>query len=202
MARKPKNADIQAPQFVFIDNAQPINATQKRIIRKQAMRKVAENRKELGTYGKYNLGQLPLFTEPPENADQENEGPLDALIIPNSQSRIKYFLPPSMPVQGFEKAKITYNFDLFSLSALTSFHFGKATVKTLAADPGRLKHMLRMNREASYLGTKARVQLINSVTLFKLNVQSTSDTKHYLASFRFNSNKVAKLETPIRCTTR
>lgn len=161
MVRKQKDVGMPSPQFVFIDNAQSITPIQKRIIRKQAMRKVAETRKELGTYRKFNLGQYPAST------DSEDGKLPNASTMYNPQTSIKNSLPRCMSVQGYEKARITHDFDLFSLSALTSFHFGKATVKALADDPERLREMLRANKESSYLdfvpGLYCTNKLIRSV---------------------------------------
>ena len=59
-------------------------------------------------------------------------------------------IPPAMSSTGYESMRIRYDFDILDLSALTTFHVGRATAKALSIQPSRLIDVLRC-KQWSYL---------------------------------------------------
>jgi hypothetical protein len=112
------------------------------------MHDVALARRERGDYGKRNMRQLPVFDTPPTGFNvggpsfQGSENTLTA----TSQISI----PSYVSAQGYEQARNRFDFDLLSLSALTSVHFNRAAVKAISMAPDRLVPILEL-RERSYM---------------------------------------------------
>ncbi|KAF2733052.1 hypothetical protein EJ04DRAFT_439889 [Polyplosphaeria fusca] len=168
MARRKTQVTSPRVQFLFVDNAQPSTANQKRRIRQHTMRKVAASRKELGTYEKYNVGQYPVFTD---NAPCTVKQDVQAVVVPLDSSddqKEDCIVQWSMPAQGYERARILFDFDLISLSTLTSIHFNRASAKVLSADRSRLRLLLASATDASYLVFVP--QLYGQSTLIRLVV--------------------------------
>ena len=59
-------------------------------------------------------------------------------------------IPAPLPSTGYELMRIRFNFDVLDLSALTTFHVGRATAKALSLQPARLLDVLRC-KQWSYL---------------------------------------------------
>jgi hypothetical protein len=119
-----------------------------RRIRRHAMRGVAIARRAKGDYGQHNRRQLPLFLEPTADKAKENTFPQQELF--NSALEAVYMVPPPLSAQGYELAKLTYGFDILSLSALASVHLSRASVRILASGPANLQKLAQL-RQPSWL---------------------------------------------------
>ncbi|KAK1990168.1 hypothetical protein LX36DRAFT_593126 [Colletotrichum falcatum] len=138
--------------FVFVTlTGRPDLAESKadrRRIRRHAMRGVAIARRARGDYGQHNLRQLPLFHERSADKEKENTYPQQEQF--NPAPRAVCMVPPPLSAQGYELAKLTYGFDILSLSALASVHLGRASVRILASSPANLRKLARL-RQPSWL---------------------------------------------------
>jgi hypothetical protein len=157
-----KKQSTTAPvQFLFIDDTQSSNKAQKRRIRQHAMRNVAATRKELGTYRKVNTGQYPIFIE-----QEPSSVFVDKVYATQSWERhpdesdtsdisdYPYNLctiPCPMPPNDYELARSTFDFDIVSLSWLTSFHFSAASARALSRNLTRFRCILKPAHDVSYL---------------------------------------------------
>jgi hypothetical protein len=148
MGHRKKTPETPGFKFIFVDGALPRTTAQRRRIRQHTMRKVAASRKELGTYSKCNVGQYPVFMDGGQRTE-EPAGQVPRVAV--GQSKIVCVIPRSVPAQGYERARITFDFDLLSLSALTSFHFTRVSAKALTTSRERLRGVLMSSRDASYL---------------------------------------------------
>ncbi|KAH7304678.1 hypothetical protein B0I35DRAFT_444735 [Stachybotrys elegans] len=129
--------------FVFITSTGPDVAERevdRRRIRRHAMRGVAMARRARGDYGQHNRRQLPLFLGP--TTQKENTPPPHVDPV--------HMVPPSLPAQGYELAKLTYRFDILSLSALASVHLSRSSARTLAPCPASMQKLAEM-RQPSWL---------------------------------------------------
>jgi hypothetical protein len=140
--------------FVFIEESgdAPVSTANRRQIRRQAMHDVAVARRERGDYGKRNMRQLPVFETTPIDVGvggSSIRGFGSSRIIAD-QTDSSWSIPQSVPAQGYQQARVEFDFDLLSLSALTTVHFNRAAVKALSMAPERLVHILQL-RETSYL---------------------------------------------------
>ncbi len=166
--------------FQFInesDGRGPRDPATRKTIRRQAMSKTAAARRQQGKHGKTNLRQYPIFlgqsrSNPtlPVSDPKAPEGPhgkSDTATAkggassrpPEADFRGNHFssslllsrtIPASLPSVGYESMRIQYDFDVLDLSALTSFHAGRATAQALMHDPSRLIDVLRC-KQWSYL---------------------------------------------------
>ena len=143
--------------YVFIDSssdaAVPIGKESRKLIRKQAMEKVAAARRKTGTWGQHNRRQYPISqldlekqTEAGREAAASNSARPD--LNHQQQGLIQFFkagtaVPPSLASSGYESMKIKYGFDLLDVSALTTFHTGRITAQLLSKEPLRLATILR-----------------------------------------------------------
>jgi hypothetical protein len=136
--------------FVFIEESgdAPISTANRRQIRRQAMHDVALARRERGDYGRRNMRQLPVFE--PLLAGFGVGGPSSQ--VPgnplNLASHVE--IPPHISAQGYEQARMRFDFDLMSLSSLTTVHVSRAAVMALSMAPERLVSILQL-RERSYM---------------------------------------------------
>lgn len=131
----------------------------RRLIRRQAMSRVAAARRQKGFWGQHNRRQYPASRPGLKvRAEAENEaaasGPVgvhsDAQqrgLMPVMSTRMA--VPASVPCSGYEAMRMDYGFDLLDLSALTTFHTGRITAQLLSREPFRLAHVLRC-RQWSY----------------------------------------------------
>jgi hypothetical protein len=117
-------------------------------IRRHAMRRMAIARRAKGDYGQHNRRQLPLFLEPTAGKVKENTSPQQELF--NSALEVAYMVPSPLSAQGYELAKLTYGFELSSLSALASVHLSRASVRILASSPTSLQKLAQL-RQPSWL---------------------------------------------------
>jgi hypothetical protein len=115
------------------------------------MHDVAVARRERGDYGKRNMRQLPVFETTPISVGiggPSTQASGNSCIV--ADQRGSWSIPQSVPAQGYEQARVEFNFDLLSLSALTTVHFNRGAVKALSMAPERLVHIIQL-RETSYL---------------------------------------------------
>ena len=147
--------------YEFIDSSSdagiPRGLDTRRRIRRQAMSRVAADRRQQGSWGQYNRRQYPVsqlrsvqLVEADNEAATSSSAPVPSTsqsIIPGMKSRSR--VPTSIPCSGYELMRIDYGFDLLDLSALTSFHTGRVTGQLLSQEPHRLVHILRY-RQMSY----------------------------------------------------
>lgn len=149
---KKKHGAAPAVQFLFVDNAQPPkSAQQQRRIRQHAMRNVAAAKKELGTYRKVNAGQFPVFIEQERHSSPTKPDAYADKLSEEDHTIIELVIPQSPPASGYERARINYDFDILSLSWLTSFHFSKASARVLSSNLAQFAQTLKWTRDASYL---------------------------------------------------
>jgi hypothetical protein len=116
------------------------------------MHDVAVARRQRGNYGKQNMRQLPVFETSSSGigvGDPSSQGSSDPQI-PAGLIGSTWNIPPKVPAQGYEHARMEFNFDLLSLSTLTTVHFSRAAVKALSMAPDRIVYMLQL-RETSFL---------------------------------------------------
>jgi hypothetical protein len=79
---------------------------------------------------------------PPKPATEEEEANgADALEVPALFNAA---------ISAYEKLRAEYNFDLITLSALATSHFGRSSARSIQSDPGRLQFLLQQP-EISYL---------------------------------------------------
>ncbi|KAL7904735.1 hypothetical protein GGI35DRAFT_193564 [Trichoderma velutinum] len=126
---------------VFItatNKLEPDDKHARKRIRKQAMSKSAQARRNRGGYGQHNLIQYPveLLSRSSSRSDP--------------QVSMQAFIPASLASSSYEKMRMRYNFDLLDLSQLTSFHISYATANILANKPTMLTEVLG-HRAWSYL---------------------------------------------------
>ncbi|WKT54176.1 hypothetical protein QSH57_004760 [Fusarium oxysporum f. sp. vasinfectum] len=117
-------------------------------IRRHVMRGMAIARRAKGDYGQHNRRQLPLFLEPTAGKVKENTSPQQELF--NSALEVAFMVPSPLSAQGYELAKLTYGFELSSLSALASVHLSTASVRILASSPTSLQKLAQL-RQPSWL---------------------------------------------------
>ena len=143
--------------YVFIvsssDAGVPAGRESRRLIRKQAMEKVAAARRKTGTWGQHNRRQYPisqLDLEKQAEAEREAATPTSARPDLNHQQQglIQMFeartaVPPSLASSGYEAMRSKFGFDLLDVSALTTFHTGRITAQLLFREPLRLATILR-----------------------------------------------------------
>ena len=97
-----RKSEIAAFQFVNSSNGLvPQNGDIRTQIRKQAMSRVASNRKQRGNYGKHNLRQLPVYVDTTENIRLSSDRYQKSLDLDQHQapgkaerSTLAYNLPP------------------------------------------------------------------------------------------------------------
>ncbi|KFY79525.1 hypothetical protein V499_01500 [Pseudogymnoascus sp. VKM F-103] len=140
--------------FVFVTSTgRPDLAESKvdrRKIRRHAMHGIAIARRAKGDYGQHNRRQLPLFLEPTADKEKEKENTSPQQELFNSALETVYMIPPPLSAQGYELAKLTYGFDILSLSALASVHLSRSFVRILAFSPANLQK-LAQSRQPSWL---------------------------------------------------
>ena len=174
-------------QFVdWSDVAGPTkNAATRVLIRKQAMSKAAQARRESGVWGKKHVTRKKPETMPPVQATperpsrlSENSDPNSGLASPplsmsssnddeadvidqaltadNDHGKSKRQLSicqttisPKMACTGYELLRMESDFDILDLSALSTFHVGRITTKTLHTSPLLLSQVLQC-RQWSY----------------------------------------------------
>ncbi|EXL66926.1 hypothetical protein FOPG_16927 [Fusarium oxysporum f. sp. conglutinans race 2 54008] len=138
--------------FVFITSTgrpgQAESEVDRHRIRRHAMRGMAIARRAKGDYGQHNRRQLPLFLEPTASTVKENTSL--QLELFNSALEVAHMVPSPLSAQGYELAKLTYGFELLSLSALASVHLSRASVRILASSPTRLQKLAQL-RHPSWL---------------------------------------------------
>ncbi|KAF4340719.1 hypothetical protein FBEOM_5358 [Fusarium beomiforme] len=138
--------------FVFITSTgrpgQAESEVDRQRIRRHAMRSMAIARRAKGDYGQHNRRQLPLFLEPTASKVKENTSLQQELF--NSALEVAHMVPSPLSAQGYELAKLTYGFELLSLSALASVHLSRASVRILASSPTRLQILAQL-RHPSWL---------------------------------------------------
>lgn len=154
-----------ANTFQFInssDSLLPEGRDIRTTIRKQAMSRAAAARRQKGNYGRHNLGQYPIHVESSQGnwdaqaSDDElsRHSACDSHLLNDPTQSPKKFMSslaiPARPsITGYESMRIQLDFDILDLSALTTFHAGRATARSLAQDPSRLADILRC-RQWSY----------------------------------------------------
>ena len=143
--------------YVFIDSSSdagvPTGTESRRLIRRQAMEKVAAARRKTGTWGQHNRRQYPISQlDLEKQAEAEREAATSTSTRPDlnhqQQSLIQMFeartaIPRSLTSSEYESMKIKYGFDLLDVSALTTFHTGRITAQVLFREPLRLATILR-----------------------------------------------------------
>ena len=141
--------------YVFIDSSSDagVPTESRRLIRRQAMEKVAAARRKTGTWGQQNRRQYPiseLDLERQAQAEREAATSTSARLDLNHQQQglIQMFeartaVGPSLASSGYESMRIKYGFDLLDVSALTTFHTGRITAQLLSREPLRLATVLR-----------------------------------------------------------
>ena len=150
--------------FEFIDSSSdagvPTGQDTRRLIRRQAMSRVAAARKQQRNWGQLNRRQYPVSRLSLEEqakagaeaaasiSSREGSGHQQQGLIPVLKARMA--VPASVPSSGYESMRISYGFDLLDVSALTTFHTGRITAQLLSREPHRLTHILRY-RQWSYL---------------------------------------------------
>lgn len=160
------SASASSGSFVFIDSSSdagvPKGQHTRQIIRRQAMSKVADDRKQSGKWGQHNRQQYPVFRLDHEEQAEAEAGREAAVSTsghtdlshdqqrPATLTRLGATVPPSVPSSGYESMRINYGFDLLDVSALTTFHTGRITAQLLAREPYRLAYVLPF-RQWSYL---------------------------------------------------
>ena len=172
--------------FQFVDWAQVTGPTKdpatRVLIRKQAMSKAAAARKQRGNWGKVNLGQgvvidstqvgenlqrKPAHQVKPQNSrpdsgldhiQRERTSPQNPKPSKTSQGDLGVtpFIPRNMSCTDYELMRMTYDFDLLDLSAMTTFHVGRITTQTLLKDPASLAKVLKCKQWSyfSYLPSR------------------------------------------------
>ena len=151
--------------FEFIDSSSdagvPTGQDARRLIRRQAMSRVAAARKRQGNWGQLNRRQYPVSQLDLEGRQAEAGEQAAAsiscreVLVHQQQGMItvtkaRMAVPASVPSSGYESMRIIYGFDLLDVSALTTFHTGRVTTQLLSREPHRLAHVLRY-RQWSYL---------------------------------------------------
>jgi hypothetical protein len=140
--------------FLFIEESgdAPIPTATRRQIRRQAMHDVALARRERGDYGKRNMRQLPVFENEPVDAGvgSSSSRASESRRVAAGPSGPSWSIPPNVSAQGYEQARMEFDFDLLSLSSLTTVHVSRAAVKALSMAPERLVYILQL-RESSYM---------------------------------------------------
>ena len=143
--------------YVFIDSSSdagiPTGRESRKLIRRQAMEKVAAARKKTGTWGQHNRRQYPisrLDLEKEAQAEREAATSTSARRDLNHQQpgflqtfEARTAVRPSLSSSGYESMRIKYGFDLLDVSALTTFHTGRITAQLLSREPLRLATILR-----------------------------------------------------------
>jgi len=155
-------------QFVnaTVDNpSAPKDPAVRVVIRKQAMKKVADIRRRVGNYGKHNLRQYPVFYQSnnegaaaKEVMDQEEydnrTGYAEGWPSQNDQRNASRRndighgmswtggISPKPSAKGFELVTMKSGFDIIDLSTLATYHVGRATAEALSSDPLQLLSLL------------------------------------------------------------
>ena len=123
------------------------------------MSRAAAARRQRGFSSNRNRRQYPVLLDHlEERAEVENEaaasGPVQMDLSSQQQgvtpmTRARMAVPANVRSSGYEGMRIQYGFDLLDISALTTFHTGRITARTLSREPHRLAHVLRC-RQRSY----------------------------------------------------
>ena len=156
---QPSSSDSYEFIDLSSDAGVPTSRDTRRLIRRQAMSRVAAARRQGGVWGQHNRRQFP--TSGPD-LEQHAEAKDEAAAVGSTQAdsysqqrglmlatRARMVVPVSVPSSGYESMRIYYGFDLLDLSALTTFHTGRITAQLLSREPFRLPHVLRC-RQWSY----------------------------------------------------
>ena len=140
------------------DGAIPNDVSTRKRIRQLAMRKVANARRQQGRNTRINVGQYPvdvldvelnathLLKERPQHGSSRNEFNRSSTLENkawDTQIWAMTTVPRSMSCTGYELMRIQYKFDVFDLSALTSFYIGRSAAQFLCTEPSRLVEVLK-----------------------------------------------------------
>ena len=148
---------LRSGSYVFIDSSTdagvPTGKESRRLIRRQAMEKVAAARRKTGTWGQHNRRQYPISQlDLEKQAEAERKAATSSSARPDlnhqQQGLIHMFeartaIRPDLTSSGYESMRIKYGFDLLDVSALTTFHTGRITAQLLSKEPFRLATILR-----------------------------------------------------------
>ena len=154
---------FESYEFVSVDSSSnagiPRGEDTRRLIRRQAMSRVAADRRRKGDWGQQNRGQYPISRPELEHqAEEENDAATTGATRKDSSSRqqavpsmetVRSTVPASIPSSGYALMRIKYGFDLLDVSALTSFQTGRITAQLLFNEPYRLAQVLQC-RQWSY----------------------------------------------------
>ena len=158
-----RSNSFESHEFVFVDSSSnagvPRGQDTRKLIRRQAMSRVAANRRQKGNWGQGNRRQYPISRpELEDQAEAENDAATTGAIRTDSSSRqqgvlsmetVRLTVPARIPSSGYELMRIKYGFDLLDVSALTSFQTGRITAQLLFREPFRLAQVLQC-RQWSY----------------------------------------------------
>ena len=158
-----QSSSFEPFEFVSVDSSSNAGVPQgedaRRLIRRQAMSRVAADRRQKGNWGQQNRRQLPISRpELERQAEAENDAAATGAIRTDSSSRqqgvpsletVRPTVPASIPSSGYELMRIKYGFDLLDVSALTTFQTGRITAQLLFREPFRLAQVLQC-RQWSY----------------------------------------------------
>ena len=159
---QPSNS-FEPYEFISVDSSSnagiPRGEDARRLIRRQAMSRVAADRRQKGNRGQQNRRQYPISRpELERQAEAANDAAATGAIRTHSSSRqpdvpsiemVRPAVPASIPSSGYELMRIKYGFDLLDVSALTSFQTGRITAQLLFRDPFLLAQVLQC-RQWSY----------------------------------------------------
>ena len=147
---------FESYEFVSVDSSSnagvPRGEDARRLIRRQAMSRVAADRRQRGNWGQQNRRQYPIpQPELQRQAEAEDDAAATGAIRTDSSSRQPDVpaVPANIPSSGYELMRIKYGFDLLDVSALTSFQTGRITAQLLFREPFRLAQVLQC-RQWSY----------------------------------------------------
>ena len=158
-----QSSSFEPYEFVSVDSSSnagiPRGEDTRRLIRRQAMSRVAADRRQKGNWGQQTRGQYPISRpELGHQAEAENDAAATGALRTGSSSRqqdvppmetIRSTVPASFPSSGYELMRIKHGFDLLDVSALTSFQTGRITAQLLFREPFRLAQVLQC-RQWSY----------------------------------------------------
>ena len=159
-----QSSSFESYEFVSVDSSSnagiPQGEDARRLIRRQAMSRVAAERRQRGNLSQQqNRRQIPISRpELGHQAEAENDAAATGAIRTDSSSRqhdvssmetVRPAVPASIPSSGYELMRIKYGFDLLDVSALTSFQTGRITAQLLFREPFRLAQVLQC-RQWSY----------------------------------------------------
>jgi len=115
---------------------------------------VGLERRRRGNYGQHNLGQYPVSVSTQNSSwigvespsDDANRLDLANAHIWQAPRRWDEGIPTAMPPSLYEKARRDLDFDVTSLSHLTSILLGRKAAQVLASEPHRLAGLLFENK--------------------------------------------------------